>query len=121
MSKWNKISSKIPKINTYVHMLGKDFKEIGYGKLVVFLNPMNEEGGFFDDFEDSDDRHNLTEGDVFWKMYGEQSDMEDNVCWDSIENFPYWITEKDLIEFMIENKEKIINDDETGRFDILDL
>jgi len=102
MIKWNSLSTKIPNINTYVYMLSNTLKTVGYGKLCVFLNSMSaKEGGFFKHFDVS---HGLVEGDIFWKIYGEQVDIEDNVSWGKIEDFPYWITEDDLAKFVVENR-----------------
>jgi hypothetical protein len=105
MSRWNSISKEIPRINTYVFMMNKSGKSIGYGKLCVYLDTMSEEAeGFFSQFEDmSANPPDFTEGDIFWKMYGEESNIENNVLWGKTEDFPYWILEEDLIKFVIEN------------------
>ena len=104
MSKWNSLLRKLPRINTYVYMLSKDGTTMGYGKLCVFLDSMDEEGGFFSFFENiSENPHNLVEGDIFWKIYGEETNIENNVLWGQAEEFPYWITERDLAQFIVEN------------------
>jgi hypothetical protein len=98
-------------------MLDKDLEEMGYGKLVVYLDSMVEDYGFFEDY---DDPPNFSEGDIFWKMYGVGADMNDNICWDTIEAYPYWIEMKDIIQSTT-NKEEMKEKSETDRFDILDL
>ena len=120
MKNWHNLSEKIPKINTYIFILSKDFKEIYYGKLVVYLNSMEEDGGFFDYSFEEDEEHGFLEGDLFWEMYGNDNDIDDNILWDTIEAFPYWITLQELIEVTI-NKEEDSNEEINNRADILDL
>ena len=117
MSKWNDLSISIPKINTYVYTLNKDLSEISYGKLTVCMNYMFDDGGFFKNY---DTEPNITEGDLFWKTYGNEPDMEWNICWESIEDRPYWITPEDLLKIII-NKIEIKKEPKINRLDILDL
>ena len=125
MTKWNNLSRKIPKINAYTYALDKELTEIAYGKLIVYLDLMDEPGGFFDNFYDKDEEtsHKLTEGDLFWKLYGDENAIDNNVCWATVEEYPYWITPKDIVNLVTDKQQLEKEDGEKidNRADILDL
>ncbi len=107
------MSKEIPRINTYVYMLSSNGKTMGYGKLCVYLDGMSaENNGFFSYFDiDTDKLPDFTEGDIFWKIYGNEVDIENNVLWGSAEDFPYWIEEEDLALFIVENNDITVAED----------
>jgi hypothetical protein len=101
------MSQEIPRINTYVYMMSDTGNTMGYGKLCVYLDSMSiENKGFFSHFDIlPDNPPDFVEGDIFWKVYGTEVDIENNVLWGKCEDFPYWITEEDLVQFIVENNE----------------
>jgi hypothetical protein len=123
MTKWNKLSRRLPKINVYTYTMDKELTEIGYGKLVVFIDSMNESGGFFADFYEHDEEigHEFTEGDLFWKIYGDENKIDNNVCWGTVEEYPYWITPEDIIKLVTNNQQLDKEEEIDSRSDILDL
>jgi len=122
MKRWNKLSRKIPKINTYIYALHDSLSELVYGKLVVYIPQMDEEDGFFEVFyEDGEEHsHGFQEGDLFWMLYGDERPIDENVCWDTVENYPYWIIPTDLVQIAT-NRDELKEIEETDRFDILDI
>ncbi len=123
MTKWNNLSRKIPKINTYIYALDKELTEIAYGKLHVFLDSMNESGGFFHEFYDDDEEidHEFTEGDLFWKLYGNENKIDNNVCWATVEEYPHWITPEDIVKLVTNEQQLELEEEINNRADILDL
>ncbi len=122
MIQWNKLSRKIPKINTYVYALHRDRNDLGYGKLVVYIESMDDEDGFFETFydENEDHDHGFQEGDLFWIVYGDAMPIDENLCWDTVENYPCWMTPEDLVR-LTTNGEESEESEGTDRFDILDI
>jgi hypothetical protein len=123
MTKWNNLSKRLPKINIYIYAMDKELSEIAYGKLVVFLDSMNKSGGFFNDFYEHDEEisHEFTEGDLFWKLYGDENKIDNNVCWATVEEYPHWITPEDIIKLVTNDNQLDKEEEIDNRADILDL
>lgn len=60
MKNWNKLSTKLPKINKVVFILNKDKNVIDKGKLQIYTKSN-------DKISDPDRR--MKEGDIYWERY----------------------------------------------------
>jgi hypothetical protein len=101
MKNWNNISEKIPKINTLVFIFGTKKTRIHHSKLKVFAKQEH-----IDNSENT-----LKEGDVFWESKEENK-------WYSIEDYPYWLTNKELVKL---TTKEIKGTESLNRFDIMDI
>ena len=110
MENWHNISEKLPKINECVFILSKK-KNARVAKLMIYDEKM-----FSLNF-DYDER--LRNGDAFWRVININSNMEEKRYeWTTTKQFPYWLTQKELIEHTLHNE---TTEDKPNRLNILDL
>ena len=97
--RWNDITKKLAPINKGVFIFKKNKTDIRHAKLCIYdpkISKLND--------------CNFTKGDIYW-----ESRMHEDEHWLSIETYPYWLTNKELVKLISEKEEKL------NRFELLDL
>ena len=97
---WHNLSEKLPTINKSVFICNEDITVIYYCKLCIHDGER--------DLRDEEDiqKIEMQAGDIFWS---------DESGWCSANEFPYWLTNDELVE-LIKEKEETAN-----RFELLDI
>jgi hypothetical protein len=103
MKNLNNITKKLPRINKYVFIFKKDFSKLRRAKLYIY----DYQSKTYTLNEASRKKHRLEQDDIFWRI----GDVR-KAKWATIDTFPYWIEEKDLLNLFAEK---------TNRLEILDL
>jgi hypothetical protein len=99
----NNITEKLPKINRYVYIFKKDFSKLRYAKLYIY----DYQSKAYNIRKDDRKRLGLEQGDIFWRI-----GFIKKAKWATVDKFPYWVEEKDLLNLIVEK---------TNRLEILDL
>ena len=76
---WNNVSQQLPKINTDVFIFNKDETKIFRARLCIYNGQQHITN------------NKLKQGDIFWEITPK---------WATIENFPYWINRKTLVQLI---------------------
>ena len=103
--KWHKISEKLANINTIVFILNKEYTFIHKAILKIYDEKISDLVS-----------HNFVEGDIYWNYMVTKTRSSH---WCTIKDFPYWLTQKELIQ--LTTNKTLIDKNETDRFEILDL
>ncbi len=107
---WNNLSEKLPKINSVVAIMNKDFKDFHLAKLKVYttgnkkINPKS-----------ATEEPDLKEGDIYWDVYVYSVEQ---LVWMRDSFSPYWMELEDLLKIVAPNTTTLNN---TDRFEMLDI
>lgn len=108
---WHKITEKLAPINEYVFILSVKQNHIRIAKLNIY-DKNNNEINSVDIF---------TNGDIYWLLLNEENINENRHNWGRITLFPYWLTKEELILLTLKKQKQLDNDEESDRFELLDL